>query len=232
MRPRLGAVVKFAVFSDIHGNLPALEATLAGLPSVDAILCCGDIVGYYPDVNEVCEQLQENGVRAIRGNHDAYVVGLLQPDPEKRPIYYTDWTRAHLSEHSFQWLASLSAEMQISADDFSLLVRHASPWDEETYIYANSPSLAKISLKKNEILILGHTHHPMLIRAGEGFLLNPGSVGQPRDWNPMAGYALIDTESGRIEHRRIDYDFKQFQMRLKSMNWNQDLIEVLGRTRG
>ena len=224
--------MKFAVISDIHGNLPALEATLVDLPIVDAILCCGDIVGYYPDVNEVCEVLQEREVVAIRGNHDAYVLGLLRPDPAKREKYYTDWTRSHLSEPSRRWLASLPEEKKIKADDFSLHVRHASPWDEETYIYPDSPSIAKISLKKSEILILGHTHHPMMIRAGEGYVLNPGSVGQPRDWNPMAGYALIDTVSGRMEHRRVSYNFKQFQTRLQSLNWNADLIDILGRKRG
>ena len=224
--------MKFAVISDIHGNLPALEATLADLPIIDTILCCGDIVGYYPDVNEVCELLQKREVSAIRGNHDAYVLGLLQPDPAKREKYYTDWTRSHLSEPSQRWLGSLPEERKVKADEFSLHLRHASPWDEETYIYPDSPSLAKISLKKNEILILGHTHHPMLIQAGEGYVLNPGSVGQPRDWNPMAGYALIDTMSGRMEHRRVGYNLKEFQTRLQSLNWNPDLIEILSRKRG
>ena len=225
----MGSRVKFAVLSDIHGNRPALEATLADLSFVDKILCCGDIVGYYPDVNEVCEILQEREVFAIRGNHDAYVLGLLEPDPAKREKYYTDWTRSHLSEDSRRWLASLPEERKINADELSLHLRHASPWDEETYIYPDSPLLAKISLKRNEVLILGHTHHAMLMRAGEGLVLNPGSVGQPRDWNPMAGYALIDTMSGHIEHRRVTYDVKGFQTRLQSLGWDATLIEILSR---
>ena len=232
MRPRLGIAVKFAVISDIHANLPALDAVLEALPEVDLILCCGDTVGYYPYVNEVCDRLQEKNVIAIRGNHDAYALGFLQPDPAKQSMYYSDWTRSQLSERSLQWLHSLPVEKRIEIDQRVFLLRHASPWDEVTYVYKDSPALSKIHLQENEVLILGHTHHPMLVRAGAGVVLNPGSVGQPRDWNPAPSFALIDTKSGLMEHRRVDYDFKQFQKYLQSIYWNQALIDILSRTKG
>ena len=99
--------MKIGLLSDIHGNLPALRAVLNDMPSVELLICSGDIVGYYADPDEVCSLLKERGVLSIRGNHDAYVIGELHPCPDKSEAYRTAWTRLHLSQESIHWLKSL-----------------------------------------------------------------------------------------------------------------------------
>lgn len=221
--------MKVAFLADIHGNAPALEAVLSQLPAVDLIVCCGDVIGYYPDVNEVCERLRVPGVAVIRGNHDAYVTGGLEPDPRKVAAYRTQWTRSHLSEDHLTWLAALPVELRFEWSGGPVVVRHASPWDEETYLYPDSPRLAEVNLPEHETLVLGHTHHPMWKQAGRGWILNPGSVGQPRDWDPRASYAVADTATGAFELKRAPYDVPGLQKRLRSMGWDDDLLRILSR---
>lgn len=225
------AGMKVAVISDIHSNLPALNAVLDDMPVVDLIICAGDIVGYYPDANEVCSLLRELNSRTVRGNHDAYVLNELEPVMENRATYKTDWTYSNLSENNFKWLASLPVEIEISLGGRTIKIRHASPWDEETYLYPDSQFLAKIVPEQNETLIFGHTHHPMQIIHNKGSIINPGSIGQPRDWNPKASYAILDCESGMAEFFRISYDVKKMQERLKHRGWNESTISILGRVK-
>ena len=227
----MGADLKIAVMSDIHGNLPALQAILADMPSIDMMVCCGDVVGYYPDVNEVCALLREMNVFTVRGNHDAYVSGELQPDPSKAIAYRTKWTREQLDPIHLSWLKSLPIEMRFNWDHLGLIVRHASPWDEETYLYEDSPRLVEIPVKLNEILVVGHTHHPMLKRVGNGIVLNPGSVGQPRDWNENASYAILETISKFAEIKRVRYNVPALQKRLESLSWDKATIQILSRQR-
>jgi putative phosphoesterase len=224
--------LKVAVLADIHANLPALEAVLEDLPPVDARVICGDIVGYYPDADPVCDLLRGLDAHVIRGNHDAYVIGALAPAPEYAAAYKTDWTRAHLSAVNLRWLAGLPVELSFRWDDLKVTARHASPWDEESYLYADSPRLAEVVLQRGEMLLLGHTHHPMQVAAGEGRILNPGSVGQPRDWNPLASYAVLDTRERTAQLRRVAYDVGAFQARLKALGWDATLIDILSRRKG
>jgi predicted phosphodiesterase len=112
-----------------------------------------------------------------------------------------------------------------------LIVRHASPWDEETYLYPDSNRLPDVRLARNEYLLLGHTHHPMQRAAGEGYVINPGSVGQPRDYNPAASYAIWDVESGAVEHRRAAYDVTAYQKILRELDWPESTIAILSRMR-
>jgi diadenosine tetraphosphatase ApaH/serine/threonine PP2A family protein phosphatase len=113
----------------------------------------------------------------------------------------------------------------------SVTVRHASPWDEDTYLYPDSPSLNRIELGARELIVLGHTHYPMQVRRGRGRVVNPGSVGQPRDWNPSASYALLDTATGAWTPRRAVYDHTAYQLRLETLGWEQQPIQLLGRRR-
>ncbi len=221
--------MKLAVLSDIHANLPALDAVLRHVPSPDAFLCCGDLVGYYPDANEVCDRLRSIGAHVIRGNHDAYVTGQLEPDPVKSPLYRTEWTREHLQKKHLAWLRALPAELRFDWDSLRITMRHASPWDEETYLYEDSPALGAVKTGAGDLLILGHTHRPMLKRTPDCSVLNPGSVGQPRDWDPRASYATVDTKSGEVGLHRVVYDFPALQRRLRALAWERETIDILGR---
>lgn len=223
--------MKIALLSDIHANLAALDAVIADMPPVDAILFAGDAVGYYAHPNQVCERLRAIGARCVRGNHDNYVTGQAEPNAERRAAYATDWTREQLTAENFEWLASLPAELHLQADGFDVAVRHASPWDEETYLYPDSDRLGDVRLDADQMLVLGHTHHPMTVAAGEGLLINPGSVGQPRDWNPAAAYALLSLPSREVEFRRVAYDVAAVQADLAARGWATGVIEILGRTR-
>ncbi len=225
----MGTPVKIAVLSDIHGNLPALESVLADVPSVDAFFCCGDMVGYYPDAEDVCNAIRKLNIFIVRGNHDGYVTRALSPDREKAQAYKTEWTRAHLSERNLNWLASLPFEMEFLLDGLKIKVRHASPWDEETYLHPDSVQLANIQLAHDEWLVIGHTHHPMMLRLDGGLILNPGSVGQPRDWNPLASYAILDTSARDVTIKRVEYNVPAFQSRLQELGWESPLIEILSR---
>lgn len=223
--------MKLGVISDIHANIAALDAVLADMPAVDRLVCCGDIVEYYADPNEVCDRLRALAPLAVRGNHDAYVIGALTPSPERRAAYRTDWTRAALRPDNLEWLKSMPTDQRLAEDGRDVLVRHASPWDEETYLYPDSPRLDEISLGNQEILLVGHTHIPFRRAVGAGMIVNPGSVGQPRDWDPRAAYATIDLATGAVEHRRVAYDVGALQSRLRDLGWDPAMINILGRQR-
>lgn len=224
--------MRLALISDIHANLAAFRAVLDDLPGTDLIICCGDIVGYYDEPNEVCALARERGVLCIRGNHDAYVTGALAPNPERREAYRTDWTRGALEIEHLGWLERLPTEIRLEAKGHRLWVRHASPWDEESYLYADAAeSLARLQISPGETLAVGHTHHPLHLRSSGGWLLNPGSVGQPRDRDPRAGYALLDLETNAVSFHRVPYDVPSVQHRLAARGWSQDMIAILSRTR-
>lgn len=223
--------VRIGCLADVHGNLPALQAVLGTMPVVDALVCAGDLVGYYADVNEVCAMLRQAGAHVIRGNHDAYVIGELVPDADRRAAYRTDWTRERLSPENRAWLAVLPVELRFRYGTTELVVRHASPWDEETYLYPDSPRLPEIDLQAGEIRLFGHTHHSLWRQCGLGWVLNPGSVGQPRDYNPEPAFAVLDTETQRATLHRAAYDVTSYQRRLRNMGWDEAVVAMLSRKR-
>src|SRR5262249_17807287 len=155
-----------------------------------------------------------------------------EPSPAYRAAFRTDWTREILDPSHRRWLGQLDAEMTLEADGRILRLRHASPWDEETYLYPDAHELlARVRLAGNEILAVGHPHRPLLVPAGDGWLVNPGSVGQPRDGDPRAAYAIVDTTTGSIEHRRVGYDVAAVQARLAAKDWDPQIVAILSRTR-
>ena len=222
--------MRVAILSDIHANLPALTATFDDLPKVDSVVCLGDVVGYYADPNEVCDLLKRKSIPAILGNHDAYVLGILTPHETRAAAYRTRWTRETLTSENLEWLRSLPSSLRFQWGKLAVQLRHATPWDEEGYLYPDSPKLNEVHLNVNQFLILGHTHWPMLRKCGAGFVLNPGSVGQPRDCNPDAAYAILDCDSGSVEFRRVPYDVAALQQRLRNMGWDPATISILSRT--
>lgn len=223
--------MKIALISDLHANLAALRAVLDDMPPVDSIVCCGDIIGYYPDVNEVCDEIRKLGVIAIRGNHDAYVTGHLDADQTKSRAYRVEWTRDVLSEDNFRWLSTLPVELKFCLDELRITIRHANFQNEEGYLYPDLKEFENIELAENEVVCFGHTHHPMEIKAGRGTILNPGSVGQPRDWNPDASYCIIDTSCRGFDFRRVPYDVAGFQKRLRELDWDTSVVDILSRRR-
>ncbi len=213
--------MRLVVLSDIHANLAALERVLADIPSCDELYCLGDIVGYGPSPNEVIEALRAyKSTIVLAGNHDhAVVTGDLSGfvDYAARSI---QWTRHQLSINNMGYLQTLKPSARKRVQDTNIALFHGSPRDPlNEYIFpGTSPSILKalLRLSGTEILLLGHTHVPMFFRDGQKVLLNPGSVGQPRDGDPRACYMVLDVENDNIIHKfkRVQYDIHQTASRI------------------
>lgn len=203
------------VISDIHSNAVALKAVFRRLKDFDIelVLCAGDLVGYYPMPNETIELLRQSEweVQSIRGNHDAAVLNETPSDfsiDAKRAI---DWTRRELTDENWEDLSRLPIEHRIEVNNKEIYVAHGSPenpiseyiWEEDlseqalNYWFPKDPP---------ELVILGHTHRQYDRKVGGTHFLNPGSVGQPRDGDPKAGFAVVDTDAMSVNRYRVDYN--------------------------
>ncbi len=222
---------QIAVVSDIHANGPALAAVLANLPKGAFLVCLGDLVGYYTEPEEVCCALRSRADVIIRGNHDAYAIGALGYPANRERAYRIQWTRNHLAGDTLDWLARLPVEASLrTRSGWRFVFRHANLDDEVGYVYPDT-ALNDSELDPGMTLVLGHTHHPMLRQAGRGRVLNPGSVGQPRDWRPGAAYALINTDNGQVTFHRVAYDIPAYQRRLREFGVEEELVAMLARQR-
>jgi len=225
--------MRIAVLSDIHSNLVALDAVLAATGPVDAIWQLGDIVGYGPEPDGVVARLREIGAIGVRGNHDAAACGGSEIDwfnPDARRAM--EWTRAAISAESVAWLRSLPDRR--STDGVDLV--HGSP-REPLWEYITSVPLARANLAvlEHRIGLHGHTHIPVafvdddgrigvvephdgseLELRGRRALVNPGSVGQPRDGDPRAAYAILDPDAGSISWHRVAYDIAAVQAAMQA----------------
>jgi len=220
--------MRIAVLSDIHGNLPALEAVLDALQPFDALWQLGDIVGYGPQPDEVVARLAAENALGVRGNHDSAAIGLLETnafnDDARRAV---EWTAEQIGSDARAWLESLP--LTSVNEPFTLV--HGSPRDP-TWEYVFTTGIARSNLRsfKTRHCLVGHTHMPVIFRQrgtgmegieptpGEPFafddqrlIVNPGSVGQPRDGDPRAGAMLLDTDARTMEWRRVAYPIERVQ---------------------
>lgn len=221
-----------AFLSDIHGNLPALQAVSASLPSACFIVGLGDYVGYYTEPEEICGWMAEHAHGCIRGNHDAYTTRQLVYNADKERDYRIEWTRHTLSQASLNWLSSLTTDATVILPNstFSFRLRHASPFDEETYIYPDTV-MEFVQAARSECLMLGHTHHPMARRHGLTWVINPGSVGQPRNHLPGAHYCLYDTLTRKLSFHAIQYDYEAYKLRLARLGVSERFVNMINRRR-
>lgn len=187
------------IIADIHSNLPALQAVLEKLQKVEKIICLGDLVGYGAFPNEVIELLKEENVVCIMGNHDW---ATLTGDLSWFNIYAQkaiEFTRAVIKPENLAFLSKLPKRIELE----NMLFVHGSPRNELfEYIH---PWDAEFYSIKNKLLVVGHSH----IQFFKNGVLNPGSVGQPRDKNPDAAFAIINTETRQIKLLRAKYDVEE-----------------------
>lgn len=225
--------MRVAIIADIHGNSIGLAAVLADLDQqgIGHILVAGDLVGYYPYVNEVFELLRERNVICILGNHDCYLLGRLPVSKERWRAYNLGYVDRVIREDNRAWLAGLPTERRIELGGLRWYLCHGSPWAVEEYIYPDYKAFDRFANVEAEVVVMGHTHIPLIRRAGHVLLVNPGSCGQPRDYNPLAAYSLVDTETGGTEIRRVAYDVDTVCRRVETEGFDQELIEILTRTR-
>jgi len=223
--------VKIIIIGDIHSNCFALESVLKDIDkeSPDLILNLGDTFGYYPWAVEVWQQLEsvKYETHHLLGNHDALVAAQIPPDPE--PVYYKQakQNRDQLLKYAPKALDHLntlnySAEWEIDGFDFHGF--HGTPQNPANGRFYPDDAEVKdwFPIKERSLVLLGHTHYPLFIQTGTSSgVLNPGSVGQPRDGNVNASWVVWDTDSEAVEFRRTIYPLKKAVSLLKEMHWDE-----------
>lgn len=224
--------MKIAFISDIHSNLQALEAVLSEIEkkyNPDYLVSPGDLVGYGPNPNEVCDLLKErDDFIAVKGNHDEAVLSGDTAGFNRIAAKAVNWTRDHIIDKNLDFLNSLPNYKPLLLDGFKVFVCHGSPRDYlNDYIYPDTPEdLLKGFLERTEanILVDGHTHVPFYKEFGRKLFLNAGSVGQSRDGNEKACYAFMNTDKNEIKIHRVEYEIDKVNVRIK----NSSLPNSLG----
>lgn len=235
--------MRYAILSDIHSNLPALEAVLSGLQheSIERFICLGDTVGYGASPNECCDIVRDLSPLIVRGNHDVAAVAPGQErwfTPPARACI--EWTRGELSEPNRQFLLGLQPSEQTEGAHLC----HGALFDPDYYTTTPSDAALTFDTMSLPLCFIGHTHyaewytqdasgappirHPMTeggflhIAQGSRYIINPGAVGQPRDGNSRAAYAIWDTERQTVELHRTAYNIKaaQEKMATADLPWN------------
>jgi predicted phosphodiesterase len=231
--------MRYLILSDIHGNLEALEAVLAALPSsrYDAALVLGDLVGYGADPNAVIDRVKALAPLAtIRGNHDK-VAARVEDAEGFNTIARSavSWTMLELSPEHAEYLAGLQ-QGPLIIDDL-IEICHGTPYDEDAYVFDELDALRALESARRPVCFFGHTHIPVVftrsrqglevdVPDGEGtwtltlaedrrYLINPGSVGQPRDGNPLAAWLLLDFDSQKAVYRRVEYPVEKTQAEIR-----------------
>ncbi len=239
--------MRILVISDIHANDTAFEAVLKHSEGQwDFVWCLGDVVGYGPDPNECVERLKTLPQLCLAGNHDWAALNRLDVktfNPDARRA--VEWTQDTLTAENTEFLEHLPVTFVIG--DYTLV--HASP-REPIWEYILEPSIAALNFPHFETpyCFVGHTHQPVIYTIdkdeskakscpprynesyplnGQRQIINPGSIGQPRDQNPDAAYGLLDLTTGVFEHRRIPYNIRAVQRRMLDYNLPERLITRL-----
>ncbi len=209
--------MRIAIISDIHGNLPALEAVLVDVAEQrpDAVYCLGDLVGYGASPNEVTECIQAQGIPTIMGNYDDGVgfdrdeCGCAYRDPIDEALGDRSlaWTKAHTTPENKAFLRTLLKEMRFEADDKRVLLVHGSPRKMNEYLFEDRPisSFQRLAASSNaDIIAFGHTHKPYQKTVDGVLFVNAGSVGKPKDLDWRACYVIL--EGSAVTFRRVSYD--------------------------
>ena len=221
--------MKYLILSDIHGNLEALKAVLKQAPAYDRLVCLGDLVGYGASPNEVIQRVESlHPVGLVRGNHDKVCCGLENGENFNNNAYASAvWTQEHLSDGNRKFLQNLpSGPLKV---DSLMTICHGSPMDEDYYILYEHEAMMSFQCFDTHFCFFGHSHVPGVFILEEKppsfyyfiprdqfelkldlggatrYLVNPGSIGQPRDYDPRASYCILDTERALLSFRKVPY---------------------------
>ncbi len=217
--------MRIGLVSDIHANLPALEAVLDDMPDVDSVVCVGDIVGYNPWPRACLERIRELASVTVQGNHDRTVETPHRYAANRMAEAGLEHAKRELSEGQREWLAALP-ERATFADGRYLLV-HSHPERIDAYVYPRQFSNLRPYLDEYDGVVLGHTHIQHEARVDGRLVLNPGSVGQPRDGDPRAAYAVLDTATDEVDRRRVSYDIDRVNEEIEAVGLPERVGERL-----
>jgi len=238
--------LRILLLSDIHSNLEALQACLAAAPSANMVVNLGDIVGYSAGPNEVTTCVRELGGTFVRGNHDKVVTGLDNVD-NFNPVAGVAalWNREQLSSDHLQWLRALPKGPIEIPELPGMQFVHGAPDDEDRYVVSIQDALQTLASSNSQVIFFGHTHiqgifslragraenvHPeypsiakqetwrFQLETGATYMINPGSIGQPRDGDWRAAFAVYDTEQHAMTFYRVPYDLRSAQERIFAAN--------------
>lgn len=242
--------MRYLIFSDIHGNLEALEAVLEDIKrkKIDYYLFLGDLVGYGASPNEVVQKvLSFRHLFMVRGNHDKAVCGL-DSIQTFNPIAAAaiEWTKKALNKKLLHFLSGLAKSPLVVHKNITIC--HGAPFDEDYYIFGEFDAVEAFSYFETPLCFFGHTHFPFLyvekdqtvegtfiqespfeikLEKGARYLINPGSVGQPRDRDPRAAYVIYDSKARKIKFYRVEYDIQSAQKKILEANLPSALAERL-----
>ena len=240
--------MRYLILSDIHANLSGLEEVLrAAEGHWEKAVCLGDVVGYGPDPNEVTDRIRQLSIATIRGNHDKACAGIGDAE-DFNPVARTaaDWTREQLSPENLTFLQQLP-QGPLQYDGLALV--HGALHDEDEYVFAPAQALDGLLESPSRVTFFGHTHYQggfsfrenrlevihfrpqpgasssaLRVEPETRYLLNPGSIGQPRDGDPRAGFAVVDLPNAVVEFWRVPYDVEAVQERMRNAGLPEPLI--------
>lgn len=243
--------MRYALISDIHANLPALEAVLddiARRPAIDAVYHLGDLVGYAPWPNEVVALLREVGIQGVAGNYDSTVAadykhcGCKYEDPRQEALSHLsyEWTRAHCSAETKRFLGRLPFRLDLRpggghSSGPTVILVHGAPTLNTLYWTEDRPDsfcskMAQIAgACAGDVLCFGHTHKPWHREVEGVHFLNTGSVGRPKDGDWRAGYAILEVGEGepRVEFVRVAYELERTVEAIRDSELPDDFVEYL-----
>ncbi|MEM1725175.1 MAG: metallophosphoesterase family protein [Thermoplasmata archaeon] len=204
------------IISDVHSNLYALEAVLSKVSNENKIVHAGDIVGYYTFPNEVVSIFKRKNIISIRGNHDRALLSENYFNFNEYAISALKWTQEKISKEALIYLYSIRDSIKLNVFGKRIAIYHGAPWDNDYYVMEEE-ALETIIPEGIDILILGHTHIPFVKRYGNKMIINPGSVGQPRDGDPRASFAIL-TPDMEVRLERVEYDIDSVKNSMKNEN--------------
>jgi putative phosphoesterase len=197
--------MKIIAISDIHSNRVALDAVLTDIQSesYDLLVCCGDVIGYYPWPTECVERIRDTADVTIQGNHDRDVSNYQRYTVNKQALYGLEYSEEQLTENQIDWLSSRPETRELPQKTIAV---HSHPENTDEYVPPRKYNSLEKFASKYSIILLGHTHIQSKDWLDNSLIVNPGSVGQPRDGDSKAAYAVIDTTRGTASLRRVEYD--------------------------
>lgn len=228
------AATSIAVIADVHSNLEALNAVLDDIctrTDILKVLCAGDIVGYGPDPNKVCEKVRASNIACSQGNHDLNIdlrnLDWFNPDAREALV----WSAKRITQKNKAWLLNLPKVHKETILGRAVQLVHGSP-TEPIYEYVmpdTSPDILRhyLNVTKADILVTGHTHLPFVARFGKRLFINAGSVGQPRDGDPRACYVLINLRSLKTEIVRLEYNIEGVATKIRQSTLPDALADRL-----